>query len=235
MLTRLAATAWLSVLLIPSAGVRRVYGQECLDSAGFVRLSGSDTLIIESTRREGARVSGEMLLVPDGARVWYLADLTQYPRVTRLALSLWRQGTSYRGPPDQSGMLVLGGDSAVFYAKRGDSLQVQRNVAPIGALPGFHLAEGLVEVVTRQARATKRPAVELPVFFVATEGWAPVAHVTFVGADSALFYLAESHERVRVDAVGRILGSISEASSTSSDAVRVHRITCTAADSLLRR
>lgn len=224
----------LAALFVVIAG-RLCLGQACLDTAGFVRLSGSDTIAIEGVLSESRHTSGKLFLVSDNVRITYSADLADYPRKSTLTLAMWRGDNWANGAPDQEATLGMLPDSAVTIVRHGDSVQVQRNKAPAGALPGFQLATGLEELVVRQARRVGRDTASIPVFFVATDGWAPVVRVQFIGRDSATVEVAGTHWALRVDGAGRILAGAIVAPEDALHPVRVERIPCDALDRLLSR
>jgi hypothetical protein len=184
-------------------GLARLSGaQACLDTAGFVRTNGRDTLVVERVEVTPTGLLG-VQRSPDGI-VRY--DLKDEATAVSVGVQIWSRGTRYLvTPPAQSGSLVLEGERATFTARQGDAVQRQQERIVAGAVPLLDVAAGLEERLLRLARHANSTSVDLPTFYIASGGYAPTAHVAFIGRDSAKLRLGDDMViDLRIDSIGRV-------------------------------
>lgn len=225
------------VLLMSTVSIHGAVAQgpACTDVAGFVRTVGTDTLAIERVRQNASGIDGYLHFPGERVRARYFVTLDTARGETLMELALWPPDTDTTAAPAQAGELLLTADSATFVVMRSGESQRTRSVVPRGTMPGFQLATGLEELVLERARAARRSMVDVPVYYVGTGGWTPVAHVEFAGTDSATVQLDRSRMRLRTDAAGRLLGATVESEGDAGPPVRITRVDCATVETLLRR
>jgi hypothetical protein len=223
---------YFSAFFILTSAPDRGEAQSCVDTAGFVRTRGTDTLLIETFATEGNRHVG-VQFSRDGI-TGYTVVQSATPRLVQAEVALWSPGRSMRDEPDQEGRFGVFGDTAVMSIRSGSLLQVQSVHFPSGATVLLDLAVGLEEFLTRAAKATGRTAVRLPALYLASGGYSPTVEVRFVAKDSVQLTFANGDivANLGVDSIGRILGG--SYTNSTGERVRVARIGCRTADSLVK-
>jgi hypothetical protein len=217
------------VLILLGAAALPCRAQACVDTAGFVRVSGKDTLIVE-----------RVVLAVDG--VWGLQrsddGITRYHVAhddllgdTSVTVELWERGRALSAAPTQVGTLALHGASARFTVRSDVREQVQVDTLLPGTVVLLDVAVGLEEALIRRARATRATSLDIPVYYVASGGYRPSAHLSFVGADSATLRIGDVEAQFRIDSVGRVLGGRYDTPGTET--VWVRREPCAVIDGLL--
>jgi hypothetical protein len=171
----------------------------------------------------------------DGIVRYQLIQGTQRSEL-QLKVELWKdRATFLASPPMQSGVLVLAGDSAIFTARRAGATQTQRDHVTPSSFPLLDVAVGLEERLLRRARQTGEAAVALPTYYVASGGYAPIAHISFPARDSAaLRFDSGVSAEFRVDSIGRILGGWYR-NAGDSERPRVTRVSCTVINAVINK
>jgi hypothetical protein len=118
----------------------------------LVRL-GRDTLAVERYTRTADRLEGEQLLrSPRTVHRLYTATFGPGGAIERFEL-ISRNVSGGPGPMERRATATFSGDSAVMTVPRGDSTATMRVKTAPGALPFIGQGWGLVEEVSRRARA----------------------------------------------------------------------------------
>lgn len=195
--------------------------QSCVDTAGFIRRRGGDTLLVESVTFTGATMTG--IQASRSAVTRYTATLTADLVVLRLDVDRWPPGHSMDEHPSAVARYRLHGDTITFWS-RGlvglrHTVHAQSDVAPL--LDG---ATGLEELLTRRA-ALHHDALDVPTFDPMGDGYIYAAHIRFTGADSVEIRLGDGAVAdTRIDGTGRIRGPLYR--TDGSDFVSVERVRC---------
>ena len=98
--------------------------QSCLDTAGFVRTNGKDTLAVERVETTPTRVIGVQTFSSSILRY----DLTDRQNAESVGVQEWEDGTRYLvAPPTQAEQLTINGQRAIFVARVGDVTRIRRS------------------------------------------------------------------------------------------------------------
>jgi hypothetical protein len=197
----------------------------CLDSAGFVRTIGKDTLDLENVRFDGHDIYG-VQWTPDGTRGYQLS-FDDSLIATEGEFFIWAGRRHVTLDPTQDARYRLVGDTAIFGVKGDKGMQIQRNRIQRNAAVMLDLTVGLDEILTRRARRSGKASIDIPTFFVATGGYSPVAHIRFIGKDSAQIRFGADGEvaELIVDPVGRIRRAYYRMGAADTVSV-VNRVPC---------
>jgi dienelactone hydrolase len=191
-------TAALVALLLTVASPMQAQAQQVESGAFLVRLNG-DTVAIDRFRRTDARLEGT-LSIKGQPRFDYSAELGAGNTVTSITLNVFAASATIDDAPLQVAKIVFKGDSVIVDAAG----RTQKFATKAGALPGLPNAIAMTELFTRRARAAGG-TVEIPYFALGGAMTLPYT-LTPVGADSIVAAISGQEMRLRVDAVGRILG-----------------------------
>jgi hypothetical protein len=175
-------------------------------SGAFIVRRGSDTVFVERYARTGHTLEGDQ--VSRSARATTLrhftAELDRRGTVVRYELI----GRPAARPDARAEALRLrfDADTANIELALGDSSRTARLAIPGGALPFLPQSYALLELVTRQARASGRPTYVAPVLSLAS--LVPMAATVTRGAGDTLVVTVGDAAplEVWVDAAGDILG-----------------------------
>ena len=225
---RIALSLTIVLFMIPVSA----FGQTCVDTAGFLTLSGKDTVLVERVEVSGTRVAGVQVSV-DGLTV-YSIDRDSRSGASRGALSMWAAGSSPPAAPTQRGELIAEGRVATFKVYSPTrALQTQIDTIVPGALMRLQAAIGLDEAFVRLARTHGTTVVDVPSYSIATGGYAPIIRLRFVGADSAVFRADETTVNMHIDSAGRILGA--RYRTGQYEPTDVVRVSCSVVDMLIQK
>lgn len=123
------------------------------DTGAFVVKLGRDTLSLEQFTRTPTQVRGEYITrSPRTSHRTYTMDLNPDGTVSRFELIVRNLGAG-AGPAELRSTVEFHGDSATWTAPRGDSTVTRRVAAGRGAAPTLFGVMGLIDQLTRQARA----------------------------------------------------------------------------------
>lgn len=206
-------------------------GAQCIDTTGFIQISGSDTLILERVESAQTGVRGLQRSV-DGTVSYRLQRLSS--RRMTLDLGIWVRAADTSGQPTQVGSLVVEGSAAKFTVSSKAATQVQRDSFPTGGFILLDGSVGLEEQMIRAARKQNLPRVVAPAFFVASGGYRPTIILNFRKPDSVVYAWDDSSRLVhaRIDSVGRILSAHIRGRTRE---INITRLGCAVVDSLLAR
>jgi hypothetical protein len=197
-----------SVILAVALGVlpTAVAAQE---TGGFVILHGTDTVAVERFSREDVTLEGNLVRRSGGAvvdRVRYRARLIDDQSAPLIELSGWVGADPENGPARQTARVIFKDDSvAVDDATREGSVITRVLPTARGAVPYLNLSTAFLEQATRRAAGARSDSLAMP-FFNLGGGQTVTGTVRRFGGDSAAVRLGAVEFRLRVDAVGRILG-----------------------------
>lgn len=153
--------------------------QERADSGGFVVRQGADTVAVETFRRTGDRLTGELTVPSSGVRVAYTATVSPDGLIPRMEL---RSGTA-------------------------PAAAVARFALDAGTLPYLNLSPSVLEQILRRARALGSGSATIPLLNL-QGGGTIAATVEPLSADSVRILLGPGVEiRAATDAEGRLLGA----------------------------
>lgn len=187
-----------AIVALVLSGMSSVTAQGPAERGAFLMRSGSDTVVIEHFARVGDSMVGSISITGQ-PRQDYVARFGARFTISTLALTLYGAGTTDTVPM-QRVRVSMTGDSAIVDLGR----TVQRFGTTTGAVALLNNSFALAEQFTRRARANGGSA-EIPVW--ALSGGANLTvRLLPVGADSMVLAIAGVEERLKVDAVGRILG-----------------------------
>jgi hypothetical protein len=198
----------LSVILAVALGLlpTTVAAQE---TGGFVILHGTDTVAVERFSREDVTLEGNLVRRSGGAvvdRVRYRARLIDDQSAPLIELSGWLGAEPENGPARQTARVIFKDDSvAVDDATREGGVITRVLPTARGAVPYLNLSAAFLEQATRRAAGTRSDSLAMP-FFNLGGGQTVTGTVRRLGGDSAGVRLGAVEFRLRVDAVGRILG-----------------------------
>lgn len=142
----------------------------CTDTAGFVRLSGRDTLSVESVSFTMNGLTDIQTYRDHSSQ--YTAVLTRDLTVFDAQLRRWTLGARMSGEPTERVDYRLRGDTAFFHDFAGPPYRLERQtVGPRLAL----LVDGVVgpdELVTRRAMRSREFTPAFPTLYLASGGYA---------------------------------------------------------------
>ena len=179
-------------------GTSGLSAQGTADRGAFLIRSGSDTVVIEHFARVGDSVQGSISITGQ-PRQEYVARLGPGFTISTLALRLFRAGTTDTVPMQRI-RIAMTGDSAIVDL----GSTVQRLGTTTGAVALLNNSFALAEQFTRRARANAGSA-EIPAWAL-SGGATLMVSMRSVGTDSMTLTVGGVQERLRVDAIGRILG-----------------------------
>ena len=188
-----------TLVLVVVALARRLGAQATADRGAFLMRIGADTLVIERFSRTADTLQGSVG-VKGQPRQDYVAALNADQSIATLALSVFAATASADAAPLQRVRVTLQGDSA--FADVGG--RTQRFATTRGAIMLMNNSFAMAEAFTRRARAAGGTA-DIPAWAL-SGGTTIIVAVRPIGRDSMTVTLAGQEERLRVDAVGRILG-----------------------------
>ncbi|HET9066949.1 MAG TPA: alpha/beta fold hydrolase [Gemmatimonadales bacterium] len=162
-------------------------------------LLGSDTVVVERFHRSGDSLSGSVS-VRGQPRIEYHAQEGPDQLIHRMTFKVYPLGSPADAPPLQEVTATLRGDSA-FVEVAGQRRGYQTTT---GALPLLNNSLAVTELFTRYARA-HGDSLDIPGWSL-SGGMMLTVSVRPRGADSMTVTIAGQVHRLRVDAVGRILG-----------------------------
>src|SRR5207302_10857391 len=177
----------------------------------FIVRRGTDTLLVEQYRRSATALEGDQML--RSARVTtvrhFTAALDRRGGVVRYELA-GRRAADPAAPP-QTLRVDFVGDTAIIELVIGDSSRSERLFIPGGAMPFVSHSYALLELVTRQAAASRRDPYVAPLLSLSS--LAPVAATVARGSgDSLVVAIGDGGPlRIRADSTGNILGARSTA------------------------
>ena len=204
-------------------------GGACQDTAGFVGVRDRDTVVLEITEMTRTRLryfayaqgretvsntSTDSALVPlwGNFSVWSVADTAK---------------------PVEHGLYELDGDTVWYGTHRLERFDIQHTAVGRGAaiLPTTTIA--YEELMTRRARRTGKDSVDIPTFSLDRGGDTRMAHVRFIGTDSARMQFGDGDIAVelRIDSAGRILRA--HYHDATGRPVNVERVECGVAEGLI--
>ncbi len=201
----------LGSLLLTMTVASRGHAQTTMDRGAFLMTIGNDTIVLERFARAPDTVQGS-ITIKGQPRQDYVATLGDDFTITGLSLAVFR-GTAADAAPVQRVVVSVEGDS-IFAAING---AVQRFGHAAGAVVLLNNSMALAEQFTRRARGVGG-SVTIPAWAV-SGGIILTVTLHPVGADSMTLVIGGTEERLRVDAVGRILGGIIPAQHVS-----IHRV-----------
>lgn len=172
-------------------------------SGAFVTRIGRDTLAVERYQRTANRLDGELVIrAPRTQHRIYSATLGPNGAVQRFELTI--HNLSGDGPAEQKSSIQFQGDSAIVALADG---KTQRLAVPAGSAPFLLNVYGLVEHLTRRARAAGGDEYTATGVFPSAN--APMAVVLKrVGQDSMTILMGQIGPlRLRVDQTGQLLGA----------------------------
>ncbi len=220
----LAATACLPVLSSnsPLSGA-------CRDTAGFIGTRGRDTVVLEVAQMTHTRLryfafaqgretvsntSTDSALVPlrGSFSVWSVADIAK---------------------PVEHGLYELDGDTVWYGTKRQERIDIQHTAVGREAAIFPTATIAYEELMVRRARKTGKDSVDIPTFSLDRGGGTRMAHIRFIGADSARMQFGDGDAaaELRIDPVGRILRA--HYHDAIGRPVDVERVECGVAEALL--
>lgn len=130
-------------------------------------------------------------------------------------------------------MFETDGGSAWVGAARQGRPELHETLIPQGAAILPSGAIGFEELIIRRARLAQLDSVDIPTVYLDRNGYAPVAHVRFIGRDSArIRFGADSVVDLRVDAAGRIIRAHYTAAKGAP--VHIERVECGVVEALMR-
>ncbi len=181
-----------------SAAAAGLAAQGTPDRGAFLLRAGSDTVVIEHFARLGDSVQGSIRITGQ-PRQDYVAHLGPAFTIRTLGLSLFRADATDTQPAQRIRVTMVG-DSAIVDL----GSTVQRLGTTAGAVALLNNSFALAEQFTRRARAVGGSA-DIPAWAL-SGGQTITVSLRAVGADSMTLKVGGVAERLRVDAVGRILG-----------------------------
>jgi len=201
--SRVSCAAVLGALLVAPALAAQ--------GGAFIVRRGTDTLLVEQYRRSATALEGDQML--RSARVTtvrhFTAALDRRGGVVRYELA-GRRAADPAAPP-QTLRVDFVGDTAIIELVIGDSSRSERLFIPGGAMPFVSHSYALLELVTRQAAASRRDPYVAPLLSLSS--LAPVAATVARGSgDSLVVAIGDGGPlRIRADSTGNILGARSTA------------------------
>lgn len=190
--------ALLTLALLAACTLRAQTGQ-------FIVRLGRDTLAIEQYTRTADRLQGEQVIrAPRTVHRIYTVTFGSSGIAERYELVT--HNVSGALPAEFRATATFQDDSAVATLPGRDSTRTVRSRVGAGALPFLGQSFGIVEEVTRRARAAGGDSFAMPMLQLGDTEPMPVT-VTRAGADSLILMLdGIGPLRARVDAQGTVLG-----------------------------
>lgn len=218
-LTRAASGLTVPRPRVPTRAAAGVSGVECTRAVRYLRSQGDTILAVEDVEWRRDTLAAVLSLPQAHTLVRYRAvPLTRgglgkgtLPVGWRLELTVLPSTGDGGGSSDTTrAVLTLQGGQAVYVVRGHRGEQRTVTVAPLDAVPGFTMAHGLLELLTRRFAIAGTQVSQVPVYFAGTDAWAPIATVRAVSRDSVALDLDRLRMRARVDRAGGILGAAIE-------------------------
>lgn len=199
---RTAAVLGTSLYLLPMT----VSAQE---AAGFTVLRHGDTVAVERFAREPYSLAGSLVRTAPGdirERLHYRVTLLEDGTAPLLDLSAWRADDPEDAPARQTSRVIFKEDSvAIDVVTRSSGLRTLIFPTAVAAVPYLNLSVAFLEQATRRAAAAHGDSLAVA-FFNLGGGQTASGAVRRLAPDSAVVQIGTVEFRLRVDAVGRILG-----------------------------
>ncbi len=177
--------------------------QEGGDAGAFVIRRGNDTVAVESFRRSGSEVSGE-LGVKNAVRVVYSLRTGAAQAVTGVEMRAWAPGAADTMPPLQHITVAWAGDSALVVIEGGGQRMAQTVRGAAGAVPIVNPSAVAIEQVLMRARQAGTDSATVPVFVIGTTQVVQ-STVVFRGDSATMSIGPVVH--AATDRSGRLLGA----------------------------
>ncbi len=191
-----------ALLVLPGPAL----GQE---QGGFAITRGPDTVALERFTREDVEIKGSLTRVAGAAareRVRYRAVLVDDQSTPLIDLSAWRADDPEESPARQTARVIFKDDSvAIDDAGRQHGVYTRVFPTERAAVAYLNLSTVFLEQATRRSAQTGRDSLVVP-FFNLGGGQTVTGTVRRFDRDSVAVRIGTVEYRVRVDAVGRILG-----------------------------
>jgi hypothetical protein len=223
---RIAMALPLLALLAPLAAAR---AQGAGGAGAFVVTLGTDTVAVERFTRTNSTLTGDLVLrTPSTRIVHYTAALASDARVTRMHATVTPAG---QAAPAQTMDLTWAGDTAVQTITARGTTRTVRVASRAGTTPWLFPSYVLIEQAVRQALATRRDSVTLPLVVLGGRGTFATTIVRLTH-DSVRTTTASGDSRLAMSPSGDLLGLISP---TSTEKVRVTRLLSLDVKAMARR
>src|SRR2546427_4814330 len=168
------------------------------DSGAFVVRLGNDTLSLEQYTRTATQLRGEYVIrTPRSLHRIYTLDLNPDGTVRRLQLVTHNIGGG-PGPMETKNSADFSGDTVIMVSPRGDSSVTTKLAVPRGTFPFQLHVYGVLEQITRWARAQGKDSVRVTALTAATA--TSGGYVRKLGGGTLMLVVCEGQEG-RVGAV----------------------------------
>jgi hypothetical protein len=178
------------------------------EAGGFTVVRGADTLAVETWKRDGIYLSGDLVrgrTAATGDRIHYRATLVADESAPLIELSAWRADDPPEQPAWQTVRIIFKEDSvALDEMHRSGGLMTRVLPTAPAAIPYLNLSAAFLEQATRRA-ASHADSLAVP-FFNLGGGQTVTGQVVRLDPDSCAVRIGPVEFRLKVDSVGRILG-----------------------------
>lgn len=176
------------------------------DSGTFVVLHGSDTVVVETFSRSDTQVNAMLVRRPDaGERERVQGTLIPDGTLPLVNFWAWRGDQAMDSRATQMGRLIFKDDSVAVDELTSGAMGTRLFETHAGAVPYLNLSFALLEQAIRRAVIIGGDTATVYLFSLHGGQTAP-AKVTRFAKDSVTLAIGSVTFRLRVDAVGRLLG-----------------------------
>jgi hypothetical protein len=213
----------------PALLSRSAYTPACRDTAGFVGTRGRDTVVLEVAEMTRTRL--RYFAYAQGRQT--VSNTTTDSALVPLwgNFAVWSVADTAKAV--EHGLYELDGDTVWYGSRRLERYDIQHTAVGRGAAIFPTTAIAYEELMTRRARRTGKESVDIPTFSLDRGGDTRIAHVRFIGTDSARVQFGDGDiaADLAIDPVGRIVRA--HYHDAIGRPVNVQRVECGVAEDLI--
>ena len=215
---------WASLTLsLAAVGGPAAAGAQGTEQGAYIVRIGKDTLAAERFSRTPTALRGESVVrSPQTVVRSYALTFDANGNLLKYELTARKPGAPPSSRPLQHAILTPIGDSLRVEIHT-DSARTMMVAAPRGTLPALNLAYGIYETAVMRAVKMGKDSVVIPMLFIGSNQTNDIP-IKRIGKDSITLAAPFGVSRMRIDAVGHIMGSASPGSTQQVTVERVNSV-----------
>ena len=180
---------------------------EATSQEAFVVLQGQDTITVERFLRERDKLQGKLLVKKQQIPISFEAELGTDQSLEEILISAFQAGASVNAEPLQQGTLKFRKDQIFAITHQGGTIKKDTFQTKTKALT-YHSGIpiiSLLEQIVLYAKLQEKKEVNVPVFFMSSNGKTAAVNVQFPQQDSAKVRLGNTQVDLKLNERGEIL------------------------------